>query len=77
MKKTSQGEMVSKNVFSDYKKVDGIMVAHKFSQFMNGQKNVEIIFDKIEYNKSIDDSIFQMPKKPETEKKTENKTEKK
>ena len=68
-RETAQGSMKMKLVFSNYKKVDGIMTAHNMSQFGNGQKTVEIIFEKVEYNKKIDDKIFLMPEVKKAEEK--------
>lgn len=66
---TPQGETEITTIFSDYKKVSGVFVAHKLTQIMGGQKYVEIVFDKIEYNNGVKNSVFQMPKIPKTEKK--------
>ena len=59
----------TKLIYSNYKKVDDIMTAHNMSQYTNGQKTVEIIFEKVEYNKKIDDKIFLMPEVKKAEEK--------
>jgi len=51
----------AETVFSDYKEVDGVLLAHKLEFIVNGRKDVETIINKIELNFEMDDSIFKMP----------------
>ena len=55
-------EVESETLFSNYKKVDGIMFAFTAESRQVGEaKGQEIIFDSIEVNPKIDNSIFRMP----------------
>jgi hypothetical protein len=47
--------------FSDYKEVDGLMIAHTMEQKMGGQTAATIKFDKVELNKAIDKKLFSFP----------------
>ncbi len=58
---TQMGEMDVKTILSDYKKVNGVMSAHKMVQYMNGQLYLEILWDKVEYNTPVKNAIFNMP----------------
>ncbi len=48
-------------VFREYKKIDGILMAHEFDLIVNGKKDITTIFDNIELNPDIDNSIFRKP----------------
>ena len=45
----------------DYKVVDGIPTAHYMGSKMGGQVISAVTFESIEYNKTLDDSLFGMP----------------
>ena len=57
----------------DYKEVDGLMMGHSFESKPKGaEAGQSIVFEKIELNVELDDSLFQMPeKKAETPAETE------
>jgi hypothetical protein len=50
---TAEGEKTAEVFYSDYKNVDGFMVAHKLSRTEG-----DLIFSKITVNGKVDDSIF-------------------
>ena len=59
----AQGQVVENVIsFSDYKKVDGITLAHTVSIDVGGGMFVmEMIFTKVEVNKEVDPAIFIKP----------------
>lgn len=68
-KRKEQGkEFVEDEYYSDYKPVNGVMVAHSIETRVNGQPEDQITFDKVEVNVAIDDAIFKMPKKAQEKK---------
>ena len=48
---------------SNYQQVNGIMIPHTVKQMMNGKPVVQMTIDKVEFNSTIDDALFKMPKK--------------
>ncbi len=53
-------------VLSDYKEVDGLMVAHSIEQREKGAPSGQVItIEQVELNVDIDDSTFTMPEKEE------------
>jgi hypothetical protein len=63
-KRKIQGtEVEIESLPSDYKAVNGVMMAHSLEQKVNGKTAAQMTFDKIEANTKIDDSIFKMPAK--------------
>lgn len=52
---------------SDYKEVDGLMMAHTMEQKVNGQTVVTIKMDKIELNPTLDKTLFTFPDDLKTE----------
>ena len=50
-------------VYSNYKPVGGLMIAHAWEARSNGELEEQITIDKIEINPVIDDFIFKMPGK--------------
>lgn len=73
-KRIVQGqEMDFENTTSDYKEVDGMMVAHSMQSKMSGIPVPQtFLFTKIEYNVPLDDQLFVIPA-PKTEAKPEEK----
>ena len=53
----------TETVFSEYKKVNDVLIPHKFELIVNGNLDVTTIVDKVELNVEIDDAIFFMPSK--------------
>jgi outer membrane lipoprotein-sorting protein len=59
---SAQGmEMEIETELKDYKDVKGIPTAHYIGSKMGGQPISTITFESIEYNKSLDDSLFEKP----------------
>jgi outer membrane lipoprotein-sorting protein len=55
-------EVDSESFFSDYKKVNGRMLAHSVVSFQAGQEYVKIKLEKVSYNTGVDDSLFKVEK---------------
>lgn len=55
-------------VYSDYKAVAGVMIAHSEETRVNGELDDQTSIEKIELNVPVDDSIFKMPKKTQEKK---------
>lgn len=51
-------EVEAETYFSDYKKVDGRMLAHSITIFQAGQEYLKIKLEKVSYNTGVDDSLF-------------------
>lgn len=58
---------------SNYKPVNGVLMAHSSENKVKGQTLSQITFDKIEMDVPIDDAIFKMPAKPQEKPKAEEK----
>jgi outer membrane lipoprotein-sorting protein len=50
--------------FSNYKAVDGITVPFHIRQLFNGQVMAEVVYDQVQFNVEIADTLFTMPKQP-------------
>jgi hypothetical protein len=49
---------------SDYRPVDGVMVAHSIRQLMNGEAVAQVSIDTVQFNApDVQDAIFRMPGK--------------
>ena len=72
-RQTPGGEVELDNYMSNYKPVNGVLIAHSIENKVKGQTVSQITFDKVEMDVPIDDSIFKMPVKPEEKPKTEDK----
>jgi outer membrane lipoprotein-sorting protein len=55
-------EMTGESYPGDYKKVSGIMFAHKVDMSINGI-SMQVTYDKVEVNLPLDDSLFKTPRK--------------
>ena len=55
-------------VYSDYKAVAGVMIAHSWETRVNGELDDQTTLEKIEVNIPVDDSIFKLPKKTQEKK---------
>ena len=51
----------SEMLMSDYKEVEGLMIAHTMEQKMNGQSQAVIKIDKVELNPKLEKSVFSLP----------------
>ena len=49
---------------SDYKSVNGVMMAHTIDQRVGGNSVMKLVMDKVETNVPIDDAVFKFPAKP-------------
>jgi outer membrane lipoprotein-sorting protein len=49
-------------VMSDYKKVDGVMIAHSLISGPEGWETVKFTITKVTFNTGLEDSLFQMKK---------------
>lgn len=56
------GEMEFEQFASDYKKVHGIVTAHKLTTYLNGAESRIITITDIQYNTGLEDSLFVMEK---------------
>ncbi|MGB7297449.1 MAG: outer membrane lipoprotein-sorting protein [Candidatus Aminicenantales bacterium] len=55
-------EVMAESVLSDYKKVDGLLVAHSMTTFQDGQEFMRMTITKVAFNAGLEDSLFQMAK---------------
>jgi hypothetical protein len=57
-----EGEQVFQTRLSDYRAVDGLMVAHRFAAHVRGGPEEQgLVVEKVELNAPIDDARFAMP----------------
>lgn len=54
-------EFTSEELFSEYKKVDGVMVAHKLTINRDGKKYIESEITEYKPSEKLDDSVFAKP----------------
>ncbi len=54
------GEVELEQIASDYKKVNGLMVAHKVVTYINGAESRIIFINDVQYNTGLEDSLFKM-----------------
>lgn len=57
------GKQTIETEMSNYQPVNGIMIPHTVKQVINGKPVVQMTIDKVEFNPTIDDAMFRMPKK--------------
>jgi outer membrane lipoprotein-sorting protein len=55
-------EIESEQFTSDYKKVDGMIIAHSMVTFIEGEEFTEINVTSVKFNTSLEDSFFKMNK---------------
>lgn len=53
-------EVETESVMTDYKKVEGIMVAHSITIYQDGQEFIKITINEVSYNTDLEDSLFKM-----------------
>ena len=65
IKKKKDKEMESETFFSNYKKVDGLIIPFSMEQKLseNPMGTQKILLTKVEFNVDIDDEVFKMPTK--------------
>jgi len=54
------GEAEIDQINSDYKKVNGMIIAHSIVSYTNGQEYTRITISKVSLNTGLDDSLFKM-----------------
>lgn len=55
------GELESETLFSDYRKVEGVTMSFQQESRFGGKTQMQIVTDKVELNKPLDDKMFMMP----------------
>lgn len=55
-------EVMQESIVGDYKKVDGIIMAHSMTTYRDGQEFMRMTFTKVAFNSGLEDSLFQMAK---------------
>jgi outer membrane lipoprotein-sorting protein len=55
-------EIMAETITTDYKQVDGLMVAHSMTQYQDGQEFMRMTVTKVAFNSNLEDSFFKMPK---------------
>lgn len=53
-------EVESEQFTSDYKKIDGMIVAHSMVTFIEGEEYIKITVTSVKFNTSLEDSFFKM-----------------
>ena len=53
-------EVEAETFFSDYKKVDGIMVAHTLVSYQEGEEFMTMTITDVKFNSGLEDSLFAM-----------------
>jgi len=71
--KRGENEILVESYFGDYKEVEGIMMFFQLESKANGQTAANMTFSEIKFNETMDDQLFVMPPKKETDKSGENK----
>jgi outer membrane lipoprotein-sorting protein len=59
---SAMGEAEFEQHASDYKKIHGIVLAHKFTTYMNGEEARILTITDVQYNTGLEDSLFEMEK---------------
>ncbi len=59
--KIQGNEVEVETLLSNYKEVNGIMTAHAVDRFIGGQPFLQIVFERVEHNVEVEDSLFKMP----------------
>ncbi len=55
-------EVMAESIVSDYKKVDGVLLAHSMTTYQDGQEFMRMTITKVAFNSGLEDSLFQMAK---------------
>lgn len=64
--KINEKEILMETYSSDYKEVDGMMVAHQIQTKQNGAEMMTMTMTSYTFNTEVDDSLFNLPPKKET-----------
>jgi hypothetical protein len=54
-------EYMAETFYSDYKKVDGLLIAHKLLIKRDGNKYVDAEVTEVKVSEKLDDSVFAKP----------------
>jgi len=57
---SEMGDMEFEQFASDYKKVNGLMIAHKITTYMNGAEARILTINDVQFNSGLEDSLFIM-----------------
>ncbi len=52
------GEGEAETFMTDYRKIDGLMVAHTVTQYMDGEEFMVVTVDEVKYNTGLEDAFF-------------------
>ena len=55
-------EVMAESITTDYKKVDGLLVAHSMTQYQDGQEFMKMTMTKVVFNSNLEGSFFKMAK---------------
>lgn len=55
-------EVMAETITADYKKVDGLLIAHSMTQYQDGQEFMRMTMTKVVFNSGLEDSFFKMTK---------------
>jgi len=53
-------EVETEQVYSDFKKVDGVLMAHSVTSYQDGEEYTVITFSEVKFNTGLEDSLFKM-----------------
>lgn len=53
-------EVESETFMSNYKKVDGLMVAHSITTYQDGEEYTKMTITEVKFNSGLEDSLFKM-----------------
>ena len=53
-------DVQSEQFTSDYKKVDGMLIAHSMVTFIEGEEYMKITVTSVKFNTGLEDSLFKM-----------------
>lgn len=53
-------EVETEQILSDFKKVDGMIIAHSITSFMGGEEFMIITLTEVSFNTGLEDSLFKM-----------------
>ena len=57
---SEMGDLEFEQFPSDYKKVHGLLIAHKITTYMNGAESRILTITDVQYNTGLEDSLFIM-----------------
>jgi outer membrane lipoprotein-sorting protein len=55
-------EVMAETITTDYKKVDGLLIAHSMTTYQDGQEFMRMTMTKVAFNANLEDSFFKMAK---------------